>query len=156
MSDFRFEKFDMTPSNDVIDIDDLTEDALAVVDLIRQIRMTPDSSEPSVLDTLADFDGQTCLVARDDEGEICAAANIRLEPEHNQMWVQQLAVDPDYRGQGLGTEFVDHIVNLARVTQLSKIKSRAAYTAIAAHYSWGFREDEDQRPSNTPIMYRYL
>ncbi len=156
MSEFRFEAFTLPHSDEIDREEDLTEEAMAVLDLVRQIRMTPKDKELSAIDALVGFDDRICLVARDDEGAICAAANLHPEPADDHMWVTQLAVDPDYRGQGISHEFVEHIVGMTRRAGLSKIKSRAASTAIRAHYAWGFQEDDNQSTTATPVMYRYV
>lgn len=156
MDEFRFETFTLPHSADIDSEEDLTEDVMAVLDLIKQIRMKPGDEEPSTIDALAGFDDQICLVARDDEGYICAAANLHSEPADDHMWVTQLAVDPDYRGQGISHEFVEHIAGMTRQAGLSMVKSRAASTAIRAHYSWGFHEEHEQQDPETPVMYRYV
>ncbi len=156
MSEFQFETFTLPRSDEITSEEELTEEERAVLNLVKQIRMLPQDTEPSTIEALADFDDHICLVARDDEGAICAAANLHPKPADDHMWVAQLAVDPDYRGQGISHEFVEHIVGMTRQAGLSQIKSRAASTAIRAHYRWNFHEEDEQQDPETPVMYRYV
>ena len=162
MSNVQFEQFTMPHSDTVTDEDDLSDDAAQVLEIIGQIQSTSENQNSSAsalsrtIRLLEKFDDQTCIVARDEDGDICAAANMRFDHASEQLWVEHLAVDPEYAGQGISKQFVEYLVGLARQSQLRRIGSRSVTSAIQAHYSWGFTEREGDEEAEEPVMYRDL
>lgn len=163
MNIVQFEQFPMPHSDTVYDEDDLPDDVLQVLEIIGQIPNTDpgdiyeeESSDSQTIKLLEKFDDQTCIVARDEDGDICAAANMRFDHAAEQLWVEQLAVDPDYAGQGISKQFVEHLADLARRAKMRRIGSRSVTSAIQAHHSWGFVEREGDEDEPEPVMYRDL
>lgn len=156
------EQYQLPHSNEITQRDDLSSEDLRILDIIRSALEHPPQGEfdeldlDQLLDILEKFDDQTCVVTRDEEGEIFAAANYRPEPDKEQLWVEHLAVDPDYQGGGTSRQFIDFFVMEATRQKLKRIGSRSLASAIHAHYAWGFQERPGDESEEMPVMYRHL
>lgn len=103
---------------------------------------------------LEHFDDQTCFVARDDSGEICAVASVDESRPDDTLWVHGLAVDSDVRNEGIGHEFAEYLTDLARRQKRGCIGSRAVLSSVRFHLNEGFiQADNDPK---IPLMYKYL
>lgn len=61
---------------------------------------------------LANHFGQTCLIAEDGDTMAGFIAGYRPPTDYEAVFVWQIGVHPDYRGQGLGTRMLNALVEL--------------------------------------------
>lgn len=153
----NFERLDMPFSNEVYSEDDLPEDVQAALEIYDGVDFEIEEDiigfERQIV-LLEHFDTQTCYVARYDDGEICAVASIDESRTDGVMWVQGIAVQPDLRGEGVGHEFAEFVVDLAKKQGKDRIGSRAVLSALNFHRQEGFVQADDD--PHRPLMYKYL
>jgi GNAT superfamily N-acetyltransferase len=94
-------------------------------------------------------DGQGPLIVGELGGEVVALCKITFQTP-DQVWLQGMRVDPDYRGRGIGREFLDYGLDYARdhgarVARLSTsvrntpvhhLTSRAGMECIGVYIFW--------------------
>lgn len=137
---------------------DFHEDEIAALDIYDEI---PDKDIPRHLSgiirylrLLEEFDDHSCFVGRDEDGEVCAVANIDELQNDGTLWIKGIAVHPEYRGQGIGHEFIEYLSELARQQGKQRLGSRAVLSSVDFHRQEGFTQ-EDNHPS-LPLMHKYI
>lgn len=153
----EFNRLDLPPSDQVNGTDNLNQDAITALTIYGTIDFDlPDdlAGLDRQLALLEHFDDQTCFVARDDRGEICAVANVDESRPDGTLWVHGLAVDCDMRNEGIGHEFAEYLTDLAIKQGRRRIGSRAVLSSVRFHLNEGFVQADNNL--KIPLMYKYL
>ena len=112
--------------------------------LLRQLSEHPDELTEDVLESILASD--TSVFVAVDEGRIVGTAS--LIPVHQLMgtkcWIEDVVVDDDYRGRGLGRKLMEYALMFAPVgtTSINLTSSRTRETARHLYHSLGFEERE--------------
>lgn len=90
------------------------------------------------------------------DGERGIAAVLELEGRGDHLWVDNVAVDPDEQGRGLGRWLLGHAEREARRLGLAEIGllTNERYTAnIAMYERYGYRETHREPHLGTDLVY---
>lgn len=68
------------------------------------------------------------------EGRVLGLIEFRLDPDH--LWIENIAVHPDYQGHGLGKLLLAHVDDIARAAALPELRllTNQAFAANVALY----------------------
>lgn len=139
-----------------IDQLDAAADAGLVASLQRLLAQLSSSAPPLTAERFGDLlasDAATLFVARDDDGEVVGMLTLAVFPIPSgvRAWIEDVVVDGDARGRGIGSALVRHALHAARSAgaRTVDLTSRPSRTAANALYlELGFTE----RQTN---VYRY-
>lgn len=159
---FTFERMSMPLSYNLADADDFHPDevtALEIYDGIKHHDIPDDIPHDwdglyRQMMLLEKFDDQTCFIGRDDEGNICAVASVDELRRDGTLWVNGIAVDPEYRLQGVGHEFVQYLEELAKKRKMNRLGGRAVAGFLGFHLSEGFYVADND--PEIPLVYKDL
>jgi len=66
------------------------------------------------------------------EGRVVALSRFRFQAP-NQIWLEGMRVDPEYRRRGIGRQFLDHSIAFARERGARVVRLSTSYHNVAAH-----------------------
>lgn len=97
-----------------------------------------------------DNDNHSCFIARNSDGDICAAADYTQNDDH--AYIQGFAVDRAYREAGIGARFIDYLGHVTRERGLGYMALQSVSSAVDFYRKVGFSEYGVQAHPNTPVM----
>jgi ribosomal protein S18 acetylase RimI-like enzyme len=121
--------------------------------LVPQLSSSAEAPTREELEAIVASPATTLLVARDDDGAIVGSLTLALfrTPTGARAWIEDVVVDHDVRGRGIGEALVEEAIRLAaeagsRTVDLTSRQSREAANRL--YEKIGFRTRETN-------VYRY-
>lgn len=144
----------MPPAECVSGTKDINTDALDAIKILDQIGQLY-SDRLTIADVqyyLREFEDErySCFVARDDSGDICAAAGYIQYNDH--AYINGFAVDRKYRRLGVGSSFMDYLGRVTHDRGLGFIALQSVSSAVGFYHKMGFKEHGEQDHPAMPIM----
>ena len=98
----------------VTSVDDELIDAFAR--LVPQLSRSSPAPDAVTLGRIVDSEASTLLIARDDAGRIVGSMTLAMFriPTGLRAWIEDVVVDQDARGQGVGRELNERALEIAR------------------------------------------
>jgi ribosomal protein S18 acetylase RimI-like enzyme len=125
----------------------------ALARLVPQLSSSAEAPTREELEAIVASPATTLLVARDDDGAIVGSLTLALfrTPTGARAWIEDVVVDHDVRGRGIGEALVEEAIRLAaeagsRTVDLTSRQSREAANRL--YEKIGFRTRETN-------VYRY-
>jgi len=135
--------------DEVHSVDDEIVEAFAV--LIPQLSRSNPAPDQATLQAIADSEASTLLIARDtdDEGRIVGSMTLAMFriPTGLRAWIEDVVVDENARGKGVGRSLNERAIEIAREADLTSRPSREAANRLYQRLGFVARETNVYRYS---------